>query len=140
MARLFYDTVHSVNAKDYSSEQLNAWATGIIDKDAWCHSFVEHYTMVAVADKKIVGFGDIDSTGYLDRLFVHKDYQGRGVASALCCELENHAMENGVSVLSTHSSITAKHFFERRGYIVRKEQQVERKGIKLTNFVMEKLC
>jgi putative acetyltransferase len=34
ITRLFYDTVHSVNARDYSSEQLNVWATGTIDKDA----------------------------------------------------------------------------------------------------------
>lgn len=26
--RLFYDTVHSVNAKDYMEEQLAVWATG----------------------------------------------------------------------------------------------------------------
>ncbi len=27
VANLFYETVHSVNAKDYSAEQLSAWAT-----------------------------------------------------------------------------------------------------------------
>ena len=29
LAQLFYDTVHSVNSKDYSKEQLNAWANGM---------------------------------------------------------------------------------------------------------------
>ena len=38
----------------------------------------------------------------------------------------------------THASITATKFFEKRGYQVIKEQQVERQGIFLTNFVMEK--
>ena len=28
MAELFCDTVHSVNAEDYTEEQLNAWAPG----------------------------------------------------------------------------------------------------------------
>ena len=139
MARLFYDTVHSVNAKDYSSEQLNAWATGTINIDSWNQTFLEHYTIVAVADEKIVGFGDIDSTGYLDRLFVHKDKQGKGIASALCNELEKHAMEHEVSAITTHASITAKPFFEKRGYSSIKEQQAERSGIKLTNYVMEKI-
>lgn len=69
---------------------------------------------------------------------MHKDYQSKGIASAICNELENSAMENKVLVISTHASITAKGFFEKRGYKVIKEQQVERKGIKLTNFVMEK--
>ena len=26
IVELFYDTVHTVNAKDYTPEQLNAWA------------------------------------------------------------------------------------------------------------------
>lgn len=36
---------------------------------------MEHYTIVAVKNKIIVGFGDIDRTGYLDRMYVHKDFQ-----------------------------------------------------------------
>ena len=40
--------------------------------------------------------------------------------------------------VTTHASITARPFFEKRGYRVVKEQQVERHGVLLTNFVMEK--
>lgn len=28
LAALFYDTVHRVNARDYTPQQLDAWATG----------------------------------------------------------------------------------------------------------------
>ena len=38
----------------------------------------------------------------------------------------------------THASRTAKPFFEKRGWRVVKEQQVERHGVLLTNFVMER--
>lgn len=31
ITELFYNTVHTVNSKDYSEEQLNAWATGKVD-------------------------------------------------------------------------------------------------------------
>ena len=31
LAELFYQTVHSVNSKDYTKEQLNVWATGKVD-------------------------------------------------------------------------------------------------------------
>ena len=31
IVQLFYNTVHKINAKDYTKEQLNAWATGKID-------------------------------------------------------------------------------------------------------------
>ena len=83
---------------------------------------------------RIVGFGDIDKTGYLDRLFVHADYQGKGIATGICNQLEQTIQGN----ITTHSSITAKPFFEKRGYRVIKEQQVERQGIFLANFIMEK--
>jgi len=133
MASLFYDTVHTVNAADYTKEQLDAWADGAVDCEAWDHSFREHYTLVAIEDGKLAGFGDMDESGYLDRLYIHKDFQKKGIAAALCDRLEKRF---AVPEIVTHASITARPFFEKRGYRVRKAQQVERKGVLLTNYVM----
>ncbi|WP_312447699.1 GNAT family N-acetyltransferase [Lacrimispora sp.] len=135
IAALFYDTVHEICSRDYTKGQLDAWASMDMDRDAWDHSFLKHYTLVAVKDGMIAGFGDMDNTGYLDRLYVHKDYQGQGVATALCDRLEAGFPDGTVT---THASITARPFFESRGYRVLKEQQVERKGVILTNYVMKK--
>ncbi|WP_312432621.1 GNAT family N-acetyltransferase [Lacrimispora sp.] len=135
MTELFYDTVHKICSKDYTKEQLDAWSSKDIDRDAWDLSFLGHHTLVAVKDGMIVGFGDMDNTGYLDRLFIHKDYQGQGIATALCNRLEADFPDGP---FTTHASITAKPFFESRGYRVIKEQQVERKGVILTNYVMKK--
>ena len=135
LAELFYNTVHSINAKDYAEEQLNVWATGRVDLREWNLSFLKHKTIVAIENDEIVGFGDIDDSGYLDRLYVHKDYQRKGVASAICNELEGFVKGKSIT---THASITAKPFFQQRGYRVVKEQEVIRQGIALTNYVMEK--
>lgn len=135
LSKLFYETVHTVNSKDYTEEQLCVWATGKIDLKKWNQSFLEHCTYVAVEKEMIVGFADMDDTGYLDRLYVHKDCQGRGVGKELCDALE---LSVGSKKFTTHASITAKPFFEKRGYQVVKKQQVERQGIFLTNYVMEK--
>ena len=135
LAKLFYDTVHTVNAADYTPEQLDAWASGEVDLVQWNRSFLSHHTLVAELQGAVVGFGDMDGSGYLDRLYVHRDYQGRGIASAICGELERGCT---AAVLTTHASITARPFFEARGYRVVREQQVERFGVKLTNYVMEK--
>ena len=113
---------------------MDVWATGTVDLKEWDKSFTEHYTVVAIDNNIIVGFGDIDKTGYLDRLYVHADYQGKGVATAICNRLEQAVQGK----ITTHASITAKPFFEKRGYKVVKEQQVERQGIYLINFCMEK--
>ncbi len=135
LAALFYDTVHSVNAGDYTKEELDAWADGHVDLDAWNRSLSAHRAFVAQEGGLIVGFGDIDESGYLDRLYVHKDYQGKGIATALCDKLERSVT---CARYTTAASITAKGFFEKRGYRVIKAQQVERHGVLLTNFVMEK--
>ena len=134
VTELFFNTVHFINAKDYTKEQLDVWATGQADLEKWDQSLQGHYSVVAVENDVIVGFGDIDSTGYLDRLYVHANYQGRGIATAICDQLEQAVPGS----ITTHASITAKPFFEKRGYKVIKEQKVERQGIFLTNFVMAK--
>lgn len=134
VAELFYNTVHTVNAKDYTNEQLGVWATGQVDLKKWNQSLQKHFSIVAVDVNIIVGFGDVDKSGYLDRLYVHSEYQGKGIATAICNRLESAVQGNIV----THASVTAKPFFEKRGYKVIKEQQVERQGIFLTNFVMTK--
>ena len=135
LAQLFYDTVHTVNARDYTPEQLDAWADGHVDLDAWNTSFLAHHTLVAEENGEILGFADMDGAGYLDRLYVHKDHQGRGVATALCSTLEAACP---VKNFTTHASLTARPFFESWGYQVLRRQTVVRHGISLENFVMEK--
>lgn len=135
LAELFYQTVHTVNAADYTEEQVNVWAPEERNMKAWNDSFLKHHTIVAEKQGKIVGFGDMDESGYLDRLYIHKDFQRQGIASAICDKLEE---QSDATQFETHASITARDFFAARGYEVVQEQQVERKGILLTNYVMRK--
>lgn len=134
VAALFYETVHSVNLRDYSRAQVDAWAPGTPDPERWNRSLLENGAIVAVEDGRIVGFGDLDRANFLDRLYVHREHQGRGIATAICDALERRATGS----IAVHASITAKPFFEKRGYRVLKAQQVERLGVLMTNYVMEK--
>lgn len=135
LAELFHETVHSVNAQDYSSEQLDAWSPGTVDLQDWDRSLSAHRTIVAVEGSEIIGFGDMDSSGYLDRLFVSKHRQREGVATAICDELERWASGKPIR---TRASVTARPFFEQRGYVVVEEVQAIRRGVALTSFLMEK--
>lgn len=132
---LFYETVHTVNARDYTPAQLDAWAPRTVDRARWDRTLREHTSLVTVESGQILGFGDIDVTGYLDRLYVHKDHQQRGVATALCDALESAVP---APVLTTHASITAWPFFVRRGYTVLHARKVERFGVVMMNYAMEK--
>lgn len=136
---LFYETVHSVNSKDYSQAELDAWAP-IDEKESkmksWKESLGQNITFVAKINDKVVGFSDLTQTGYLDRLFVHKDYQGQGIATALVDMHESEAKKLNLLEIDVDASITAKPFFEHRGYNIVCSQTVERKGVKLTNYKM----
>lgn len=48
LTELFYNTVHTVNIKDYTKEQLNVWATGKVDLEKWNKSLQEHYSLVVM--------------------------------------------------------------------------------------------
>ncbi|MDE6758446.1 MAG: GNAT family N-acetyltransferase [Clostridia bacterium] len=130
---LFYDTVHQVNAKDYTEEQLAVWTNNPDSLKSRRKDLLNQYTLIAEINSVIVGFGSIDKSGCLDLLFVHKDYQNQGIATALC-----KSLEKAFSIIKTYASITAKSFFENRGYVVIREQEVERYGIKLKNYEMQK--
>ena len=67
LAALFHKTIHTVNARDYAPEQLDAWSTGQVDLAAWDRSFLAHRTLVAVEGEQIVGFADMDETGSTSR-------------------------------------------------------------------------
>lgn len=135
IAALFYESVHTLCRGDYTTEQLDAWATGSIDEKAWDASFRAHHTLVAEENGVLLGFADMAEDGYLDRLYVHPAHTGKGVATALVNALE---AASPAAQFTTHASMTARPFFEKRGYRVEQEQQVVRRGVTLTNFIMKK--
>ena len=135
---LFYVTVHEVNKNDYSEEQLDAIAPKAANEYHWEKSLEKNHTIVVEEDDKLIAFGNIGKTGYLDRLYVHPDYLRKGIASKLVEELEEYAKKHGSHVINVTSSITAKPFFESKGYAVIEEQINERRGERLLRYLMEK--
>ena len=135
IVELFRETVYAANAADYGKAQLDAWAGGDIDLSGWNESLKEHASFVALCGGRIVGFGDMSLQGYLDRLYVAKDCLRRGVGSLLCGRLEASVCAER---FYTHSSITARPFFEKRNYKLVKIRKFERRGAAFVNYLMEK--
>lgn len=134
---LFYETVHTVNACDYTPAQCDAWAPKLANREAWRERLNGLLAFVAVTETgALAGFGTLDpSSGLLDHLYVHKDRQHQGIATALCEALEDAVT---TSVITTYASLTAEPFFAARGYYVVEWQQVVRNGVVLANAHMEK--
>lgn len=119
---LFYETVHRINRRDYTQEQIEAWANNHkIDPIAWNLSLIHHKTLVAEMDGIIVGFGDLNGN-FLDRLYVHAEYQRRGIATAIMDRLELYVAEQNYVTIVTHASTLLIRFSD-RNYQLLKEQQ-----------------
>jgi len=138
LARLFTDTVHAIDGGEYSPEQLAAWAPDPPDIGLWRVRLAGLITFVAEEDSLVAAFATFDPDGHLDHLYVRKDRQRKGIATALCHRIEQEARSRGVRRIYTEASITARPFFERAGYRAIAPQTVERNGTLLTNIRMEK--
>lgn len=136
--QLFYDNIHTVCVNDYTVEQLDAWAPKDPDIYRWEASLNKNHTLVVEKDGQIIGFGNVGETGYLDRLYVSRDHLHQGVATLIVEQLEKYVKAKGIAFINTAASITAKPFFEAKGYIELSEQTVERRGVRLRRFLMEK--
>ena len=138
LVELFRDTVRSVNLADYSAEQVRAWAPDEIDADAWARRLANNKSFVAELGGRIAGFAELTAEGHVHMLFVAKDRQRQGVASALLARAEAEARERGLDELTTEASLTARPVFEKHGYAVIARQEVDIRGQTLTNFRMAK--
>ena len=138
IVRLFYGTVHSINRADYSPEQIEAWAPEVPEAILWHCRMVARKTLVAVEKNEVVGFAELEKDGHLDMFYLRKDAVGRGVGLCLYRAVENEARALKLGRIFTEASITARPFFGRQGFRVVREQTVWRRGVGLTNFVMEK--
>lgn len=136
-ARLFHKTVHSVNARDYTQEQVDAWAPREEQHLAQIVKKLSKQQVVGVKECGIlIGLGSLDDDGIIDMLYVHKDRQSQGVGGILRKELERLTGERGYRSVTLFSSITAKPFFESAGYIAECENVVVRNGVSLVNYRM----
>ncbi len=133
---VFYRAIRVTASRDYDPDQLAAWASPDIDPTDWATYRKEAETWVAEVDGTVVGFTDIDSTGYIDMMFVDPHAGRTGVATALLDRVTGIARSQGIGELTVNASLTARPFFERRGFTVIAEQRVERRGSVLTNFRM----
>lgn len=137
ITQLFKETIESINSRDYNEEQVRVWSAGHAYTERWVNRLSTQYFIVAEIDDVITGMGSISQEGYLDIMYVHKDYQGCGIASALVDELLVNAASNNLSRVTSDVSITAKPFFERKGFTVVTLQRKMVGEVEFLNYKME---
>ncbi len=135
---LFTDTVRRVNIRDYSPEQVAAWAPQPPDLARWRERLAGLTLWVAGSDSDLLGFCGLGADGLVDLLYVDYRFQRQGVARRLYEHLETESRRRRIRRLFTGSSITARPFFESMGFDVLREQWVELRGVRFRNYAMER--
>jgi putative acetyltransferase len=135
---IFTVSVHVLGAPFYSREQIHAWAPLKPDIAQWHERLVSLQTVVAERDGAVAGFAAYTNEGYLDFLHTHPNFARRGVATGLYRYVEDKLRLVNLPKASTHSSLAARAFFDRQGFLVDAEENVECRGAHLRRFAMHK--
>ena len=138
ICEIFFNTVTSINANDYDENQIKAWSEGAKNIEMFKKKIEEQHFIVAMMDDTIVGFSSVDDTGYIDFLYIHKNYQRQGIAKSLLKEIERFAKTLGIKELNSSVSITARGFFEKFGFVKIREESVESRGAVFINTIFLK--
>jgi GNAT superfamily N-acetyltransferase len=110
--------LRETNAGDYPASVLDRLVLTLPDKVA---SNLETWrAFVAIADGRVVGTGSL-SGQTVSSVFVHPEYQRRGVATKLMDAIESAAIAQSVQTLRVQSSVTAQAFYARKGFKVVQE-------------------
>lgn len=138
LADLYTNTVRQVNIRDYTPEQVAAWAPQPPDLTRWGKRIAGLSLWVAESESRIIGFCGLGANGYIDFLYVDHRFQRQGVGRKLFGHVAVEARRKGARRLTANVSITARPFFESMGFKLVREQQVEVRGVSLTNYEMER--
>lgn len=138
ISKLHNGTIREINGKDYSQEEIESWSPIRTSYERMRTSLEKNTSYVAVIDNQIAGFGDLNSEGHVKRLYTHKDFQGKGVGSAILSKLEEEAKKLGFKKITLESTITAKTFYESKGYICLGKKIMESKRVEHEDWEMKK--
>lgn len=139
VVQLITQTVHSVCINDYTKEELDAWAPKNFDINKFRRNLSRCCNLAAFEKGRLVGFISVERSGYINRLYTHKDFLRRGIATALYNKAEEWAKENGICEMSLDSSRTAEEFYLKLGFVKSGVSVITHGNVVFRNTVMKKI-
>jgi putative acetyltransferase len=136
VADLFHDSVHGIVSPTLSAAQLEAWAPTPPDYQAWRLRLAEKKPYLVCLEERILGFIELEADGHIDCFYTHTDHQRQGVGAVLYAHLLSQAEARGIVDLHVEASEIARPFFEKKGFVLGKQNRIERGGEILTNYSM----
>lgn len=138
LTNVFYRAVYAIDSSDYSDAQKAAWAPTPVNYQQWQQRFNRMKPYIALIKDEVAGFIELESNGHIDCLYVHPNYQRKGVASALLQYAINLAEHQQLKEVYVEASTTAKKLFLQHGFSVEQENTVIRNNEMLNNYAMRK--
>jgi putative acetyltransferase len=137
ISEIFQRAIHEIASEVYTHEQCSVWSEKNPDPAHWKQRCKEKSPFVFIQNDKVVGFLELDPDGHIDCLYVHPEAKRKGVASALIDHAMGANTEAGNRRMYVEASICAKTVFEKKGFVVVKEKEVEIGSVKMINYNME---
>jgi putative acetyltransferase len=125
-------------SKDYTAEQIRAWAPANPDQEAWAKRIQAIQPFVVEQDLAIIAYVGLQPTGYIDHFFVSAQWARRGVGTLLMEHLQAVAVARCMTRLSSDVSRTAQPFFARFGFKIVEQRAPVIRGIIVPNALMRK--
>ena len=138
ISKIYFNTIHRVNSRDYSPTQIQAWAPTIFSNSYWSDRFQKRRVLVAEDKNKIVGFAEYKNNGHVDCFYVHHEHQKRGIGSALISNIEEELFNLNIQRIFAEVSLTARNFFLNKGFRLVEERISEYNNVEFKQFLMEK--
>lgn len=136
---VYYSAIHLVASRDYTPAQINAWAPADLDQVIWAKKMRNIKPFVAEVNGKIVGYADVQPSGYIDHFFVSGHHQKQGIGTLLMLTLHDEAANLGLTELTSDVSRTAQPFFEKFGFCIIEQRTPELRGVVVPNALMRKV-
>jgi len=133
---VYYSAIHQVASRDYSLEQVEAWAPRDLDPALWEHRIRGINPFVVELDGGVAAYADLQANGYIDHFFVSGAHPDRGLGTFLMMHILKEASLLGLSELTSDVSRTAQGFYERFGFRVVEQRAPVRRGIVIPNALM----
>ena len=133
---VFHSSVHQLASRYYTPAQVRAWSPDDLDPAFWARRMASIRPYVAHRNEQIVGYTDLQPTGYIDHFFVAGSQPRRGVGTALMNHTLALANQWHVRTLSAHVSLAAEAFFRRFGFHVAEVQTVTVRGVEIQHALM----
>jgi putative acetyltransferase len=136
--RVFLSAVHGIAIKDYTLEQVNAWAPQSLDPALWADRMRGIAPFVVERDGKPIAYADVQPNGYIDHFFVSALFARQGIGSMLMRHLHDEATAKGIQVLTSDVSRTAQLFFKQWRFSIVEQREPVIRGVVVPNALMKK--